>query len=343
MTVQPVRALSLVVGGFFLSDDANGVAQVWQLPADNRAALRFTGASTDISEFAASLDGTTVAYVTDGDLWIQRAGRPQPVRVATLNSFAPITADFSPDGTRIAYTDETANGGGIWIAYTDGITAPERVIPNTPTDPLNPRTYRRPQFSPDGTLLMVDAYGQQGVRTALASTETWETAELPSPVNDPRPVTARWLNDGRILSFRDATADAAASPGAIEPGLYIADPEAGDDEPVEWVPLPVDAAVRDVLQVDQDTYRVLLTGVEDALVRVVDLSGFDGEVVTSIANMLAPRISPDGRFISGYETLIDFNNDNIYDGTLVVVDLERGGAFRLEAPPSLWNFLWVAP
>lgn len=343
MTVTPVRSLSLIVDGFFLSDDTNGVAQVWQLPADNRAAFRFTGASTDISEFAASPDGTAVAYVTDGDLWLQRLARPQPVRLATLNGFAPVTADISPDGTRVAYTDETANGGGIWIAYTDGVTPPERVIANVTNDALGSRTYRRPQFSPDGGLLLVDAYGQQGVRSAIASTETWEIAELSSPVNDPRPVSARWLNDGRILSYRDATSDGAASPGSIDPGLYIVDPDAGDDAPVEFVPLPVDAAVRDVLPVDADTYRVLLTGVSDTLVRVVDLSGFDGTVVTAIANLLAPRISPDGRFIAGYETLIDFNNDDIFDGALVVVDLERGGAFRLEAPPSLWNFRWVSP
>ncbi len=332
--IETVSGLALSSAAFFLAP-VGEITQVWQLPANGGNPYRFTGSDADVTEFVAAPNNSGVAYVVAGELWFQPLTSSRPIMLAALNGFAPITASFSPDSARIAYTDETANGGGIWIAYLDGTPA-QRILPNT-TESEDARRYRRPQFSPDGTRLLVDTYTSSATIATVYELESGEFVEIPAEGNDPRVITSRWLPDGRILMWRDGAMDAPE----IDTGLYVFDSVLPDTTPVEWVPLPSDAVVRDVRQITPGQYRTLLTSMNDALIRVVDLRGFDAEPIAAIDNLQAPRLSPDSRFVAGYETLMDEDGDGISEGPLIIADLERGGVFRIAQPPTVWNFRWI--
>jgi hypothetical protein len=337
VSIETVTALTLTENAYFIAD-VGQVAQGWQLPANGSPPFRFTGASVNISEIAPAPDNSGLVYVSDGLLWFQPFVSSRPLELAELNGFAPITPSVRPDGAQVAYTDETTNGGGIWTVGLDG-NPPVRLLASTDSAEAgaDARTFRRPQYSPDGLRLLVDAYAGDAPRAVVYSFATDTRLEIEPEPDDPRPRTARWLNDGRIVMWRDATMDAPE----IDTGLYIYDSVAPELTPVEWVPLPEDAVVRDVIQVAPGNYRVLLTSAADALVRVVDLRGFDAQVITAIDNLQAPRLSPDGRFVAGYESLIDNNADGVPEGPLIVADLERGGVFRIAEPAAVWNFRWV--
>lgn len=328
--ISTATGLILSADSYFITRDPNGIAQVWRLPADGNTPFRFTGAQADVGEFAISPNGRNIAYVSDGALWLQRFEVPQPLPLATLNTFAPITPAFSPDGTRLAYAEERvdARSGGVWIVTVEG-SDPTLTLPN------DERSFRRPQWSPDGTRLLLDVYTSGSVVAGIYALETGNLVETePSAPDDVRPLTSRWLQEGNILTYTDAGFNSS-----VDPGLYIFDSLAPATSPVQWLPLPENILVRDVVEIARDEYRTLLTTGGEAPIRVVDISGVRQEEVMTVRSLVAPHLSPDGRFIAGYDSMAVI--DGVTQGSLVVVDLLRGGQFVLTEPETLWAFQWT--
>lgn len=334
--IQDTDRLTLSTDAYFLAPDSAGLRQVWRLPATGATAFRFTAASNDVSEFAISPDGRNIAYVTGGQLWVQRYERPQPFVIAGLTGFTPATPAFSPDGLRVAYADESEANGGIWVAALDG-SDPVRLLANdSGADTGHALIYRRPQYAPDGQRLLLDAYTSARIDTAVLtlSSSAVATQEADS-AQDLRALTARWLRDGRILTYADA-----ASPDAVtDAGFYLLDAITLGASPARWIPLTAGAVVRDVLQISGDQFRVALTGGEGTAVRVVDLAGLDQREIAVLPPLIAPNLAPDGRFVAAYESLNEING--VRQGPLLIADLERGGLFRWTQPPSVSSFRWV--
>ena len=334
--IQNVDRLALTDDAYFLAPAGDGTVQVWRLPGNGAVPFRFTAADSDIGEFAVSPDGRTVAYVAGGQLWVQRYEQPQPFVIANLNGFTPASPVFSPDGLRVAYTDESEALGGIWVAALDG-SEPQRVLANDDgSDDGEAIIYRRPQYSPDGRFLLLDAYTSSGLATAVLTLESGAVARqnADSP-QDLRPLTARWLRDGRILTITDA-----ASPDSVtNPGFYLLDPITLGSSPARWIPLTAGAVVRDILLIGGDEFRVALTSGDGAPVRIVDLNGLNLSEVASLPALISPNLSPDGRFVAAYETLVDVGGAR--EGPLLMADLERGGLFRFTVPPAARVFRWV--
>lgn len=334
--IQDVDRLTLTDDGYVLARANDGTVQVWRLPGDGASPFRFTAASNDISEFAPSPDGRIVAYVSGGQLWVQRYEQPRPFVIADLNGFTPASPAFSPDGQHVAYTDESEALGGIWLAALDG-SDPVRVLANDDgSDDGVAIIYRRPQFSPDGRRLLLDAYTSNGLATAVLTLDGGAVARqnAVSP-QDLRPLTARWLRDGRILTYTDA-----ASPDSVtNPGFYLLDPVTLGASPARWIPLTAGAVVRDILQISGDEFRVALTSGDGAPIRIVDLSGLSLREVASLPALISPNLSPDGRFVAAYESLTDAGGAR--EGPLLIADLERGGLFRFTVPPAARVFRWV--
>ncbi|MBL8145901.1 MAG: PD40 domain-containing protein [Anaerolineae bacterium] len=334
--ILDVDRLALTDDAYFLAPAGDGTVQVWRLPGNGAVPFRFTAADSDIAEFAVSPDGRTVAYVAGGQLWIQRYEQPQPFVIAGLNGFTPASPFFSPDGLSVAYTDESEALGGIWVAALDG-SEPQRVLANDDaSDDGEAIIYRRPQYSPDGRFLLLDAYTSNGLATAVLTLESGAVARqnADSP-QDLRPLTARWLRDGRILTITDA-----ASPDSVtNPGFYLLDPITLGASPARWIPLTAGAVVRDILLIGGDEFRVALTSGDGARVRIVDLNGLNLSEVASLPALISPNLSPDGRFVAAYETLVDVGGAR--EGPLLMADLERGGLFRFITPPAARVFRWV--
>jgi hypothetical protein len=334
--VQEVDRLTLSADAYFLAPAQGGVTQAWRLPSNGATPFRFTAAETDISEFAVSADGRIVAYVNGGQLWVQRYEQPQPFGIAELNGFTPITPAFSPDGLRVAYVDESDTQGGIWVAALDG-SDPVRVLPNESGGEDGPAVvYRRPQYSPDGRRLLLDAYTADGIGTAVLTLHSGAVAvQEAASQQDLRALTSRWLRDGRILTYADALSPAPTT----DPGFYLLDPITLGASPARWIPLTSGAIVRDVIQIAGDQFRVALAGGDGAPIRVMDLNGLDLREVASLPPLVSPRLSPDGRFVAAYESLTEVNG--VREGPLLVSDLERGGLFRFVQPPAVRGFRWV--
>ncbi|HYO87643.1 MAG TPA: hypothetical protein VER79_03290 [Candidatus Limnocylindrales bacterium] len=334
--IQEVDRLALSADAYFVAPASDGTAQVWRLPGTGAPAFRFTAAPTDISEFAISPDGRNIAYVSGGQLWVQRYERPQPFVIAGLTGFTPATPSFSPDGLRVAFTDEGETTGGIWVAALDG-SDPVRVLATDDgADDGRAAIYRRPQYSPDGQRLLLDAYTTDGLETAVLTIGSGALASQPAEsAQDLRALTARWLRDGRILTY----VDAASPDTTTDAGFYLLDAIALGASPARWIPLTAGATVRDVLQIAGDQFRVALTGGEGTPVRIVDLNGLDQREVAALSPLVAPNLSPDGRFVAAYESLTE--TDGVRQGPLIIADLERGGLFRWAQPPAVRAFRWV--
>lgn len=334
--VQEVDRLILSADAYFLAPDGAGVRQVWRLPRTGATAFRFTAAPRDVSEYAISPDGRNIAYIAGGQLWVQRYERPQPFVIAELNGFTPGTPAFSPDGLRVAYADESETSGGIWEAALDG-RDPVRLLANdSGADTGQVRIYRRPQYSPDGQRMLLDAYTDTSIDTAVLTLSSASLAvQEADSAQDLRALTARWLRDGRILTYTDA-----ASPDTVtDAGLYLLDAITLGASPARWIPLTAGAVVRDVLQISGDQFRVALTGGEGTPVRVIDLAGLNQHEIAVLPPLIAPNLTPDGRFVAAYESLDEING--VRQGPLLIADLERGGLFRWTQPPLMSSFRWV--
>lgn len=331
LPISTVTALTLSADGFFLAPDSRGIVQVWKMPRGGTPPQPFTGSGSDVNEFAVSPDGHTVAYVVDAELWLQQDVQ-QPKLLARINSFAPVEAAFSADATKIAYVDERS---GVWIDVIAD-NAPQLIRANASGE-----TYHRPQYSPDGNSLMVDVYGSSGTSIGILNVATRDLlASTPVGADDPRPLQTHWLRDGRIYTYVDASAQSS-----VAPGFYIFDASLSNATPALWIPIPASVTVRDSIEAVSGSLRVLTAGGPEAFAPLsaidYDLSNSQSKSLMDIGSVIAPQISPDGRFVGGYESLTQI--DGIQQGALLVVDLDTGRRFQLSNPATAWSFKWAAP
>ncbi len=328
--VSTVSALTLAADGFFLAPEPRGMVQVWKLPANGSLPQPFTLSGSDVNEFAASPDGRQVAYVVEAELWLQQVGQ-QPQMLARINSFAPVEADFSADGTRLAYVDERS---GVWFSVIEE-NAPQLVRAS------GDETFQRPQFSPDAARLLLDVTTGSGQVIGVLDLATRELVTSPlTSGDDPRPARARWLRDGRIYTYVDASA-----PSSLAPGFYLLDSQTPGSTPGQWLPFDPDITIRSSIEAVSGTLRVLQARGTGAFapLTVVDYNLTSGEAATvlEIGALVAPQLSPEGRFVSGYDSLNQI--DGIQQGAVVIIDLQSGRRFQLSNPPAAWGFRWAAP
>jgi hypothetical protein len=323
LEATPVTGVSSSAEGFFLAPDPNGTVQVWWLPRTGLPATRFTDAASDVGEFAVAPGGRRVAFVTfdadGGTIWLQRFEFPQPLLLGYAEAFAPTTPDFSPDGTLIAYSDESPIEGGIWLLSIDG--QGERLVPNTPG-----RSYRRPQFSPEGDKLLLDVYLDDGaVVSAVVDLAARTIIEAPPDSVSDQAGASQWLTGGRYLVPR------------ANVGLHVYDAAAPGVSP-QVIDLPPDAPLRSVAEAAPGQLRAALA-LADGDLRVIDVQMGQQAEVGTLPGLIAPRFSPDGAFAAGY-TSID-ESEGVLRGQLVVISLDTGARFVLSQPQQVWAFRWA--
>ncbi len=119
--------------------NAKGVCKVDLRSSDGAQETCDFGAGS--SQPAYSPDGTRLAYVKSGSIWIERWPLP-PIEVGDLPTASSFTAKqpvFSADGSRVFFVVEGSDSGqslaGIWSAASDGTGIPARLTGTADTSP----------------------------------------------------------------------------------------------------------------------------------------------------------------------------------------------------------------
>lgn len=302
-----VDNLPLSSNGYYIAQAfSTGIAQVWQLPTDGTLPETITPAEESVTEFALSPDKRNIAYVSAGKLWYYVLGSSTSTElyeIATLgNEQESATPAFSIDGNTLYYRDERAEGKGIWYANLDtGETF--LLVADTQSD-----TYRQPRLSTSVSAMLLTV---NETRTILLDTNTQAITELGVFAH------ATWAGSQVILQSSD--------------GLSIVN--ASDINPTAQVLFATGEQVLDVIRLNNETLRVLVSANAPSQVRVLDVpfSGGNGVVVGTVGYVYAPRLSPDGAFVAGY---------TYPNGALMLISVATGAQKIDNVGNSLSGFVW---
>ncbi|MEO8613428.1 MAG: WD40 repeat domain-containing protein, partial [Chloroflexota bacterium] len=331
-----VTGLKLPSDGFFITEGADGIKQVWRLPKDGNPSEPITQAAADVTVFALSPNQRNLAYRSGGSIWIQALnGAGEPKVIADIGSREVLNIAFSTDGTRIAYDINNQAGlgageGGIWLVSAQGGDA-EILLPNGPagsTSPdIQPPYYTKPQFSPSVNGLLINIYDSENTDVGLLDLSTREVINTTN-VGDRD--DAIWLGDGRILDI-----GAPGLQGGSPVDTKIAAVTLSDNTQRILASMPFPVRVLTVRQIAAGTVRVALGSVAEGpqVVNVVDMDTTSG-ALTSAGNggfMTNPQLSPDGAFLAG---------QTHPGGPLIIRDLKANTSVVINEPPNINGFTW---
>jgi hypothetical protein len=97
---------------YYITAATDGIHQVYQHLLDGKSEARqITHAKENVLNFGVAYDGLSIAYISEGQLWLQS------IHTEQAEALAPITAEqfisepiYSQDGQSIAYTND-----GVWL------------------------------------------------------------------------------------------------------------------------------------------------------------------------------------------------------------------------------------
>ncbi len=155
--------------------DGSGAAEIPFRVADNRVVIDPPRPEVDVAQptvttrmprFAAgSPDGRRVVFETLGRLYVTDASGGTPRQLTAPDGDFQLFPSWSRDGSRIVFVSwNDQRLGEIRTVNADGT--------NMRTVTQNPGHYRRPRFSPDGTIIVYEASGSRGLTSTRWSSET---------------------------------------------------------------------------------------------------------------------------------------------------------------------------
>ncbi len=309
---------------------------------------QITHAASDVAMFGVAYDGLSIAYISDGRLWLQ------PIHTEDAEALTPLSATlffnspvYSPDGRYIAYADN-----GLWL-YDMAARQTRQLLADVPIDPMGTnmsayRVYRPERFITDAqgvpVRLIVDIgvweWSSEGVYD-LASGELQElsgylhTALLPlssgrvfiygngGVSGDPALRIAQSLDNinraTRVVGFGDITAET----------LFA-------DQAVEIAPEVVRVVGATLYNLNVGIYGFyfdynLVSGAGP--VRFIKLSD------DSMSNVFMGPLSPDGDIWAVYEDALWTDTGGVY-GRLKLLDLATGEPIAAHLPPTVGVFRW---
>ncbi len=155
---------------YFLAADADGVQQVYQLLLDGQSEPRqITSGSGDVLSYGVAYDGLSIAYIRDGQLWLQ------PIHDSAAEALTPLGAApyfgapvYSVDGDYIAYADN-----GVWLFDLANRTT-RQLLENVPINPDGSNMAEMRSFLPERFIR--DATGKETKLLVDVGVWEWNTA-----------------------------------------------------------------------------------------------------------------------------------------------------------------------
>ncbi len=271
-------------------------------------------------------DGPTLLLLLDPG-----SGRVAPL--AAQPSWREHWADWSPDGTRVAYVFAAGPGAGAarGVAEVELATRRRRV----PGPDSGPFVFFRPEYAPDGRRLLTQRRGP----SLDSFSQLWllEADRPPHPVPGAFPrfaEKARFTRDGAWIAF--TARERFQGPGDV----WLARPDGSEMRPLAAAPGADDHSTRPSPSRDEIAFISDRDGSPDLF--LVDLAGGAAHNLTRSPGRreAAPRWSPDGERI-----LLSILPDapDASDARALVVD--RRGAPLLEVPGAMpdWMPPWPDP
>lgn len=338
-----VESMMLPYNLYFLAQDAAGIAQVWQWPQNNAPARPLTAESTPVITYAVAPDQSQLGYVTGDRVIAARFDGTQRRELAQLVQSAHATHHiaWSPDGSQVAYYDSR----GVWIVPAAGGQPPRIVAQSTaPEDPSgNVRLYTWPQWSPDGTRLLVIVALYEGSLLGIVDPNTGQVTDLNSMTTS----QAHWTGDGRVITW-------ASEWGYNMPGLYLLDPAAPNAAPLTL--LDSRSPVAEAVQGSDGAWYALVgttAGMGPQFLRVYKSAALNAPfapLYDSAAGSFTglPQIAPPAPgwngpvLVAGLRGLI-YDEQSFGQGELVITAMDSGTAVRVKTSGPVWDVQWGSP
>ncbi|MBI5960253.1 MAG: hypothetical protein HY866_16050 [Chloroflexi bacterium] len=332
-----VEAMVLPYDLYFIAEDTAGIGQVWQWPKTNAPARMITSETGEIGGYSLSPDQQQIVYITNSRViaaGIDGANRRELGQIDEGGTSGDL--DWSPDGTQIAYDD----GRGIWITPADG-SQPARIVAQTTysdESPVDVRVLRSPQWSPDGTRLLVVIGFYEGSALGIVDVNTGTLTELRTGFSSSY---ARWTIEGKVITW-------AAGWGYTSPGLYLLDPNA----PMVAL-LDERYAVLNAMQGDNGMWYALVgstTGMGPQFLRVWAAESLGTEFAPLFDNLVggfmdSPQIAPPPfnwvgpLLVAGIDSAVD-PEYRYQRGDLLLLIPAQGTIFRVQTPGLVWRVQW---
>ncbi len=332
---ETVAGMDLPYPLYFLSDDAAGIAQVWQWPVNNAPVRAVTAESTPVLAYAVAPDQAQLAYrVNDRVIAAALDGtaRRELGQLDTTQNDATAIA-WSRDSAQVAYHDAR----GVWTVPAAGGQPPRLVAQSARPEnsPLDTRVYLSPQWSPDGTRLLVVVGLYEGSFLAVVDPANGAVTDLKIGSAS----QGRWTSDGRVLTW-------ASGWGYVTPGLYLLDPAAPDAAPVTVLDAHY-AVLSTVLGTDSAWYALvgMNPGLGPQFLRVLKTVSLDTPFLPLYGSaggyLDLPQIAAgwDGPVLAA--GLRNLTTDG--RGALTIVRLDSGQAVRVQTPGPAWDVQWGSP
>ncbi|MEB2287189.1 MAG: hypothetical protein OZ934_03660 [Anaerolineae bacterium] len=340
LLAAPDGVIALPADLTFLAADATGVTQVWRLARAGGPAQALTASAAPVIGYGLAPSGDRLAYVSRGALAVARLDGAEQRSLAALEGDArPSHPAWSPDGARLAYHD----GRGLWVAAADGSSPPRLVAQNVPfaenVSPGDVRVYFDPQWSPDGTRLLVGVGFWEGMTFAALDAGTGAELFMATAIAG----GADWADDGRVLTW-------ASSWGYQTPGLFLLDPTAPAETPPREL-LASGTAVLDVRRSEAGVwYALVATSAEigPQYLRVLAAPALEGRyaplAVGAGGFASAPQLGVAGQgeplVVAGLRALI-YDESGHATGNLTLLDMITGQAVQVQTAGPVSDVRWA--
>jgi Tol biopolymer transport system component len=332
----PVGTFVMDADLYFLNPDSSGVQQVWRLPRSGLDRLtQLTTQISDVRDFAISPNRAQIALTSGGRLIVVSAIDPKDERVlAWLNRTDSAQADWHPGGNQLVYAD----GNGLYLIATDGNSIPIQLMPKG-SEQRPAALYKRPQFSPDGRLLLVE--WREPKDDSFISTNVIDiTANTLIPLKFAQPWNVLWgpdnmllarapvqvTDNARLLALRVQGGVQEEAAALTEFSWYVADARFAPDKSIQFLRRLGWEAGPDIV-LPHMVSGPITPGSASTVLRP-EARGKPG----ILSN---PQLSPTGRFAVGWQRTGKI-------GQLVVLDLQSGSRVRIQGANEPSALHWIS-